>query len=301
MRQSYSKQMTQAKLERGPGPSLRKSSRLIDRIQQQNAIYWECCDVLIDLAEGTEQFGTGTPRRDRCVSMVAAVRPSPSKKAQRKSKQDGRHLELLKEMLGNDQELQPPAPKVSPKTSKTSLNLKRSLSRDPGQKGGNDNSSIFSRRDTASRINIFSIRDFLHNLRRHARHGAAACDEQATEPSRPPMANRTASEPPRTPTRKSPRQKQKEPAREGEREGSSEEEDWDQSSGSDSSSLRRWATVDSPVKKHQSDQGHNREPQRGAGANRMALDGTNLPKLLEYLEHVNARCTACLAELEAIR
>lgn len=292
--------MTQAKLERGPSPSLRKSSRLIDRIQQQNAIYWECCDVLIDLAEGTDEFATGTPRRDRCVSMVAAVRPSPSKKAQRKSKQDGRHLELLKEMLGNNQELEPLAPKVSPKASKTSLNLKRSLSRDPAQKGGNDSSSIFSKRDTASRINIFSIRDFLHNLRRTTRHRGATCDEEVTEPSRPAMAKRTASEPPVTPKRKSPRQKQKEPTREGEGEESSSEEDWDRLSGSDSSSLRRWATVNSPVK-HQSDQGHKRESQRGTGANRMALDGTNLPKLLEYLEHVNVRCTTCLAELEVIR
>lgn len=188
--------------------------------------------------------------------------------ASKTSREEGRHLELLEEMLSQQND---PALGLASSTNSSKLSL--SVTRTKSRSSNKAASELKSRR--GSRLNIFSIREHLRGLRKSA--AAATLPTSTTAPSvnRPPMNQRAVSEPLKTPTKTTSRRLSNKFADEAEE----EVEDWDRDSSDDTS---------------------RRTPRARQSAGRLTLNGEHLPKLVECLDHVRERCGACLGELDAL-
>jgi hypothetical protein len=240
----------------------------VKRIELQYAVYWECCDVLVDLADGTDDFTTSSQqRRDRCVSMfpqpssdldLSLAAPANPLTETAPQSADERHVELLQRML---------EAKHVKKAKSSQSQLSASTSRLPSQ----------TLSPAASKTSGFNIRDFLRSLKK---------DSVARKRSAYPIM----AESPLVRSRLA------------HQSGEEADEDWDASSSSSEEAapvptgkeLTRARTMSNTT----SDSASATAP--FATDTKLVLSTETMPTLLAYLGEVKERCSACLQELKSV-
>lgn len=277
-----------------------KLENAVKRIEAQFAVHWECCNVLIDLADGTED---DTPestaaRRERCVSMMPisgspakVSRPfaddheDPSASVENILSPQMRQMELLQGMLGDQSRLyrasesslkqqtaspqlvvQPPVPTAKPRP--------------------------------VQRTSIFGIRDFLKALRKENAGNKAS--SLAAPILHAQDERRSVSDPLRSSTNSSPIKV----AAVLDSSDGEEEEDWDQSSSGSSDDTSR--TPSSKLNMPRSRTMSVTTTVAGSNAppfplnSKLKLSSEAMPSLIAYLGEVKEKCMACLTELRGI-
>lgn len=279
-----------------PAPPAATSAKLeqaVKRIEAQYAVHWECCDVLIDLADGTDEDtpGATAARRERCISMMPTTNGSPDRSAARSQNASiatthlsdeaimspqFRQMELLQGMLGHTMsrtsEVNLKAPEPQP-VIHTKINK-------PAPQA-------------PSRSNIFGIRDFLRALKKEAiGPGKSTLSPPSNED------RRSVSDPLRSSTSGS-----SAPSWSAFDSDEEEEEDWDRSSDSSGEAM---ATPHKLNMSRSRTMSVTTTTTSNAGAppwplnSKLSLTTEAMPSLLAYLLEVKERCSSCLTELRGI-
>lgn len=268
-------------------------------MEAQYAVHWECCDVLIDLADGTEEDAPGatTARRERCISMMPTTNGSPDRSARRQNASMAnspltdeallspqfRQMELLQGMLGQ----------TMSRTSEHNLKSQQPAVPSPAVV---DTKISKPAPQASSKANIFGIRDYLRALKKEA---IGPSKIATLSPPTNVDERRTVSDPLRSsasgssaPTSCSAFDSDDE-----------EEEDWDRSSDSSDEAMA------TPLKLNMSRSRtmsvtttttSNAATPPWPMNSKLALTTEAMPSLLAYLTEVKERCTSCLSELRGI-
>jgi len=266
-----------------------KVEQSFKKIEQQYMMHWECCDVLIDLADGSEDDKptSALPPRDRCISMMPIGSSSPARPSSvfpnpadldntvGLRSPPSRHMEILQTWLGKLSE--------ESNTQPTSGGVSRVVMDDaPPSKSAYKPEQVKP---------IFSIRDFLRALRREPTLLRVEAKVNSNSLNVNKLDERRAvSDPLRNSTRTSAPPN----------EDSDEEEDWDRSSSSSGGSNA--ATPKRPSICRSRTMSAKTDSVSIVGASfptnlKLSLTAEAMPALLVYLSEVKERCSACLVEL----